>query len=67
MGRWLAPLIGAVGLLVLAVGMTWAELDLTSMNGVGMVGVGALLLVLAGVLAAAVESATRRHRPLSRP
>ena len=66
MGRWLAPLVGVVGLLTLVVGMTWAELDESSMAGVGAVGFGTVLLVLAGGLAAAVEGLTRRHHPLPR-
>lgn len=66
MSRWLAPLVGVVGLLTLVVGITWAELDESSMAGVGVVGFGAALLILAGGLAAAVESMTRRHHPLPR-
>ena len=61
MGRWLAPLVGVVGLLALVGGMVWAELDRGSMAGVYVVGAGALLLVVAGGLAAVVEGLTR-HR-----
>jgi hypothetical protein len=66
MGRWLAPLVGVVGLLALVVGMVWAELDRASMGGVGVVGSGVLLLVVAGGLAAVVEGLTRRRHPLPR-
>ena len=66
MGRWLAPLVGVIGLGMLVVGMTWAELDESSMAGVGAVGYGTALLVLAGVLAAAVEGTTRRRNPQPR-
>ena len=64
MGRWLAPLVGVVGLLALVVGMVWTELDKGSMAGVGMVGSGVLLLVVAGGLAAVVEGLTRHRNPL---
>jgi hypothetical protein len=64
MGRWLAPLVGVVGLLVLVVGMVWTELDMGSMAGVGMVGSGVLLLVVAGGLAAVVEGLTRHRNPV---
>jgi hypothetical protein len=64
MGRWLAPLVGVVGLLALVVGIVWTELDEGSMGGVGVVGSGALLLVVAGGLAAVVEGLTRHRNPL---
>jgi len=66
MGRWLAPLVGVVGLLALVVGVVWAELDMSTMGGVPLVGAGAVLLVVAGVLAAAVEGLTRHRHPLPR-
>ena len=66
MGRWLAPLVGVVGLLALVGGMVWAELDRGSMAGVYVVGAGALLLVVAGGLAAVVEGLTRHRDPLPR-
>jgi hypothetical protein len=66
MGRWLAPLVGVLGLLVLVVGMVWAELDMNTMNGVPLVGVGGLLLVAAALLAGSVEVTTRRRNALSR-
>jgi hypothetical protein len=65
MGRWLAPLVGVLGLLVLVVGMVWAELDMHTMNGVPLVGVGGVLLVAAGLLAGSVEVTTRRRNALS--
>ena len=66
MGRWLAPLVGALGLLALVVGVVWAEVDKGSMAGVRVVGLGALALVVAGGLAAAVEGLTRHRHPLPR-
>ena len=63
MGRWLAPLMGVLGLLALVAGVAWTELDEGSMVGVRVVGSGALLLVIAGGLAAAVEGLTRRRNP----
>ncbi len=56
MGRWLAPLVGVVGLLALVVGVVWAELDMSTMGGVPLAGAGVVL-----VLAAVVEGLTR-HR-----
>ena len=64
MGRWLAPLVGVLGLLTLVVGGVWAELDMNTMGGVPLVGVGGVLLVAAAVVAASVEGATRRRQPL---
>ncbi len=64
MGRWLAPLVGVVGLLALAVGLVWAELDWTTMGGVLLVGVGAGLVLVAGALAAVVEGLTRHRNAL---
>ena len=66
MGRWLAPLMGVLGLLAIVAGVAWAELDQGSMAGVRVVGSGALLLVVAGGLAAGVEGLTRRRHPLPR-
>ncbi len=64
MGRWLAPLVGVVGLLTLVGGVVWAELDRDTMGGVPLVGVGGVLLVAAAVVAASVEGATRRRHRL---
>ena len=61
MGRWLAPLVGVVGLLTLVAGVVWAELDMNTMGGVPLVGVGGVLLVAAAVVAASVEGAARRR------
>jgi peptidoglycan/LPS O-acetylase OafA/YrhL len=61
MGRWLAPLVGVVGLLTLVGGVVWAELDVHTMGGVPLVGVGGVLLLAAAVVAATVEGATRRR------
>jgi hypothetical protein len=63
MGRWLAPLMGVLGLLAIVAGVAWAELDEGSMAGVRVVGSGALLLVVAGGLVAGVEGLTRRRHP----
>jgi hypothetical protein len=64
MGRWLAPLVSVLGLLTLVVGIVWAELDMRTMNGVPLVGVGGVLLLAAALLAGSVEVATRRRHPL---
>jgi hypothetical protein len=64
MGRWLAPLVGVLGLLAIVAGVAWAELDEGSMAGVVVVGSGALLLVVAGGLVAVVEGVPRRRHPL---
>ena len=63
MGRWLAPLVGVVGLLTLVGGVVWAELDMETMGGVPLVGVGGVLLLVAAVVAATVEGSTRRQHP----
>ena len=57
MGRWLAPMVGVVGLLTLVGGVVWAELDVDTMGGVPLVGVGGVLLVVAAVVAACVAAA----------
>ena len=63
MGRWLAPMVGVVGLLTLVGGVVWAELDVDTMGGVPLVGVGGVLLVVAAVVAACVAAADHhRHR-----
>ena len=63
MSRWLAPVVGVVGLLTLVGGVVWAELDMRTMGGVPLVGVGGVLLVAAAVVAAFVEvTDRRRHR-----
>jgi hypothetical protein len=63
MGRWLAPLVGVVGLLTLVAGVVWAELDRDTMGGVPLVGVGGVLLVAAAVVAACVAAVDHhRHR-----
>ena len=66
MGRWLAPLVGVVGLLSLVVGVVWAELDRSGMGGVPLVGAGAGLVLVAGALAAVVEGLTRHRNALPR-
>jgi apolipoprotein N-acyltransferase len=70
MGRLLAPLAGVVGLLMLVVGLVWAEIDVATMGGMGLVGLGVLVLIGAVLLAAASEALThvaRRHRPAGHP
>jgi hypothetical protein len=63
MGRWLAPLVGVIGLLTLVAGVVWAELDVDTMGGVPLVGVGGVLLVAAAVVAACVAAVDHhRHR-----
>ncbi|WNV74234.1 hypothetical protein [Geodermatophilus sp. DSM 44513] len=66
MGRWLAPLLGLLGLLAVVTGVTWTEIAPGSVTGVRLVGCGVLLLLAAGGLVAAVEGLTRRRRPLHR-
>ena len=60
MGRWLAPLVGVVGLLALVAGMVWVEVDRGSMSGVAVVGSGVGGLLVACVIAAVVEMRERR-------
>jgi flagellin-like protein len=64
MGRWLAPSVGVVGLVALVVGVVWAELDVHTMGGVPLAGVGGVLLLVAVVVAAATEVAARRRNSL---
>ncbi|SDX54834.1 hypothetical protein SAMN05660209_00665 [Geodermatophilus africanus] len=64
MGRWLAPLVGVVGLLTLVAGVVWAELDMDTMGGVPLVGAGGVLLLAAAVVAYTVEGTTRRRDAL---
>ena len=66
MGRWLAALVGVVGLLALVVGVVWAELDMETMGGVSLAGAGGVLLLVAAVVAASVEGADRRRDALPR-
>ena len=66
MGRWLAPLVGVVGLLSLVVGVVSAELDHSGMGGVPLVGAGAGLVLVAGALAAVVVGLTRHRNTLPR-
>ena len=60
MGRWLAPLVGVVGLLALVAGLVWVELDRGSTGGVAVVGAGVAGLVVACLIAAVVETHERR-------
>jgi hypothetical protein len=61
MARWLAPLVGAVSLLVLLVGLVRAETEAATTAGVSLVLWGLAGLVLAGAGVGAVElAATRR-------
>lgn len=64
MGRVLAPVLGVVGLVVLVVGVLWAELDRSTMGGVPLVGVGGALLLAAAAVAASVEGASHHRNPL---
>jgi hypothetical protein len=66
MGRWLAPLVGVVGLLALVTGVVWAEVDMDTMGGVSLAGAGGVLLLVAAVVAATVEVSTRRRDALPR-
>ena len=67
MSRWLAPLVGVVGLLMLVVGMVWIELDRGSMGAVVVFGSGLLVVVVAVLLAVGVELITRHRNPVQRP
>jgi hypothetical protein len=62
MSRLLAPLIAIAGLVALVVGSAWAELEVTSMGGVRLVGVGALALLVAATIAGLHEGAARAAR-----
>jgi hypothetical protein len=61
MSRLLAPIAGVLGLLALVGGIVWAELDMTTTNGVGLAGLGALGLLLGAVVAGVHEAAGRRR------
>ena len=67
MSRWLAPLVGVVGLLMLVVGMVWIELDRGSMGAVVVFGSGLVVVVVAVLLAVGVELITRHRNPVQRP
>jgi hypothetical protein len=58
--------VGVVGLLALVVGMAWAELDKSTINGVPLVGAGGVLLLAAAIVAASAEVSTRRRDALPR-
>jgi hypothetical protein len=62
MVRVLAPLCAVVGLLCLVVGLVWAELDLHTMAGVRLVGLGAIGLLLGAALAGLHELTAARRR-----
>lgn len=64
MGRVLAPVLGVVGLVVLVVGVLWAELDRSTMGGVPLVGVGGALFLAAAAVAASVEGTSHHRHPL---
>lgn len=66
MSRWVAPVVGAVSLLVLFAGLVRAETEQATTAGVSLVFWGVLGLVLAGAGAGAVELAARRA-PAPRP
>jgi hypothetical protein len=62
MVRVLAPLLGLVGLLCLVVGLVWAELELHTMAGVRLVGLGVVGLLLGAALVGLHELAAARRR-----
>jgi hypothetical protein len=62
MSRLLAPVVGIAGLLALVVGLGWAEWDMATMAGVGLVGYGVLGLVLAAGIVAVQEASALRVR-----
>jgi hypothetical protein len=66
--KWAAA-VGVVGLIALVVGVVWAELDMATMSGPALVGIGALLLVAAAALCGAKEGldALIRHRHAGHP
>ena len=65
MSRWLPPLVGVVGLLALVGGVVRTGLHRGSMVGVGVVGSGVVLLLVAGGLVAVAEVLARRRHPLT--
>lgn len=68
MSRWIAPIAGAVSLLVLFAGLVRAETESATTAGVSLVLWGVVGLVLAGAGAGAVElSARRAPRPAAVP
>ncbi len=60
MGRWIAPIVGAVSLLVLFVGLVRAETDTGTTAGVSLAFWGVAGLVLAGAGVGVVEFNARR-------
>jgi hypothetical protein len=67
MTRWLAPLGGAVFLLVLLVGLVRAETDTATTAGVSLVFWGMTGLALVAVAVGAVELTAARRAPGGRP
>ena len=65
MSRVLAPVTAIVGLAALVAGFVWSELDVASMHGVTLAGIGALALLVAAAMAGLHEAgalmARRRH------
>jgi hypothetical protein len=64
--RWIAPVVAAVSLLVLFVGLIRAEIDQATTAGVSMAFWGVTGLVLAGAAVALTEYAAARREPASR-
>ncbi|MGY1620999.1 hypothetical protein ACI789_02235 [Geodermatophilus sp. SYSU D00965] len=64
-----AAVVGVAGLLALVGGVVWAEIDMASMTGPALVGLGALLLVAAATLCGVKEGldALTRHRHAGHP
>ena len=64
-----AAAVGVIGLLALVGGVVWAEIDMASMAGPALVGIGALLLVAAATLCGVKEGidALGRHRHAGHP
>ena len=67
MSRWIAPIVGAVSLLVLLAGLVRAEAVTATTAGVSLVFWGVAGLVLAGGAVAAVELAAHRAHAPRRP
>ncbi|WP_409332202.1 hypothetical protein [Trujillonella humicola] len=67
MGRWIAPIVATVSLLVLATGLVRAETEKATTAGVSLVLWGVLGLVVAAAGVGAVELAARRAPGPRRP
>jgi hypothetical protein len=69
MCKVVAAAVGLVGLVALVGGVVWAELDVASMSCPALVGIGAVLLVVAATVCGVKEGldVVSRHRHAGHP